>query len=309
MINKNPTVSVIIPTYNYADYLPEAIESVLKQTFRDIEVILVDDGSTDNTPQIVQKYLTNPLVHYVRKENGGQASAKNRGIIESTGEFIAFLDADDIWFSNKLELQLQLFGKNPHTGVVYSRRIYIDPSGKPLPTIQRKLHRGSILNKIYITNFVCFSSSIVRKNCFQRLGLFDEKLRFSEDYDFWIRVASLYDFDFVDSPLVYYRTGHTSTQQSRDKEQVYAIILGIMRRYASRPNSGVSIFSRLYAFSDTHKNMAFYYRGYKPFKKVLQTYVTSILYFPLNIWAWLFLIHYILEYISSKGLKICKWRT
>jgi glycosyltransferase involved in cell wall biosynthesis len=306
MCEKNPIVSVIIPTYNYAQYLPDAIDSVLNQTYKDFEIIVVDDGSTDNTSDVILQYLSNPCLRYIRKENGGQASAKNRGIIESKGEFIAFLDADDIWFSNKLELQLQLFGKNPHTGVVYSRRIYIDPSGKPLRTNQPKLHRGSILNKLYVTNFVCFSSSIVRRVCFQRLGLFDEKLRFSEDYDFWIRVASSYRFEFVDLPLIYYRTGHSST--SADKDKVYDTVLEIMRRYASQSNYRIPFLTRMYGFSDTYKNMAFYCRKNKRFKKVLGTYLVSIIYFPVNIWTWFSLVHYIIDYISSGGFKICKWR-
>lgn len=284
MINKNPTVSAIIPTYNYANYLPEAIESVLKQTFMDIEVIVVDDGSTDNTPQIVKKYLTNPLVHYIRKKNGGQASAKNRGIIESKGKFIAFLDADDIWFPRKLEKQMPLFS-DPKVGVVYSKRILIDEQGREKPFEHPKLYRGNVLNQIFINNFVCFSSSIIRTECFKKYGNFDESLPMAIDYDLWLRIGVNYHFDNVNEPLVKYRFGHS--HMSVNKEKRFECAWRVMNAFLQNPSLKRHLYwwVPLYAKAHIYGNMGNYYLSKKKWP-ALKYFVTSLRYNPFYLFSW-----------------------
>jgi len=219
----------ITATYNYGHYLPEALDSILAQTFADWESIIVDDGSTDNTPEVVQPYLKDPRFRYIRTENRGQPAAENTGLTNSQGRFVAFLDADDSWMPAKLERQLPLFSQRGDVGVVYSQKTVIDPHGEVISRPPRRLCRGRILASIFRDNFVTFSSAVVRREVFDRIGMFDERCHHASDYDFWLRVAPYYDFDFVDEPLVKYRTGHANLT-SRGETQIRTA-LRIMDRF------------------------------------------------------------------------------
>lgn len=216
--NSSPKVSIVITCYNYAHFLDNCINSVLNQTFKSHEIILVDDGSTDNTNEIVQPYIDNYGVKYIRQINQGQANAKNRGIFCSSGDLIAFLDADDIWESNKLEKQVPLFS-NPEVGVVYSRCKHIDSEGRQLPIkISDKYLepcRGEVSKFLIYDNFIPFSSAIVKRGCLEHLGRFDEDLSMGIDWDLWLRLSTEYHFDFCDEHLLQYRVGH-SGQMSKN---------------------------------------------------------------------------------------------
>jgi glycosyltransferase involved in cell wall biosynthesis len=224
-----PAVSVVIATYNYGRYLAGAVESALGQTFRDFEVIVVDDGSTDDTGEVIAPYLRDPRVRYERTDHVGQPAAKNNGIGLARGRLIAFLDADDVWLPEKLEKQVALLRADPAIGVVYCRRLLIDEQGRSLAFEQPVLHRGRVLEAMFRTNFVCFSSALVDRRVFMHVGLFDESLPLAIDYDLWLRVATWYSFDYVDEPLVQYRTGHASL--SRRAEERLTVAFGIMRRF------------------------------------------------------------------------------
>jgi glycosyltransferase involved in cell wall biosynthesis len=224
-----PGVSVVIATYNYGRYLAEALESVLGQTVDDLEAIVVDDGSTDDTGAVVAPYLNDPCVRYHRTDHVGQPAAKNIGIRLARARLVAFLDADDLWLPAKLEKQLALLKANPTLGVVYCRRSLVDESGRPLEYEQPSLFRGRVLEAMFRNNFVCFSSAVVHRRVFKHLGLFDESLPLAIDYEFWLRAASWYAFDYVDEPLVRYRTGHASL--SRRTEERLKVAHGIMHRF------------------------------------------------------------------------------
>jgi glycosyltransferase involved in cell wall biosynthesis len=205
-----PAVSVVVATYNYGRFLPETLESVLGQTFADLELIVVDDGSTDGTSHILRPYLRDRRVRYFALGHLGQAPAKNIGVQRSRAPLIAFLDGDDVWQPAKLDRQVTLFREDPGLGVVYSRRWLIDAQGQFLEFQQPVLYRGFVLEKLFRTNFICFSSTLVRRDVFTRVGGFDESLPLAIDYDLWLRVARHCRFDYIDEPLVCYRTGHTS---------------------------------------------------------------------------------------------------
>ena len=208
-------ISVIIPAYNAEKYIAEALDSVLAQTYPIHEIIVIDDGSTDKTAEVVHRYinsrtreLANPLnLKYFYQENRGPAAARNSGIREATGEYIAFLDADDTWMPEKLARQIEKFNESPDAGLVHAKRIRIDESGAEQETRKRHIPEGFIFDSLLRDNFICCSSTLVKKQCFDDVGLFDEhrEIAKSEDYDMWLRIARQYQIGYVDLPLIKYR--------------------------------------------------------------------------------------------------------
>ncbi len=213
----NPEVSVILPTYNRAHLIKRAIQSVLNQTYQNFEIIVVDDGSTDNTEEIVRD-LNNQKIRYIRhNENKGAACARNTGIKVARGDYIAFQDSDDEWFPNKLERQMEVFKNAPlEVGVVYTgawlirnnKRIY-----RPLFTTKQR--EGNICKELFEERIAWMTTPvfIVRKECFNRLGLFEERLPSLSDWELWLRISKYYEFKYIDEPLVtqYYTANSIST--------------------------------------------------------------------------------------------------
>lgn len=197
-----PEISVIIPAFNSADYIGEAIRSVLAQTYTNFELIVVDDGSTDATPEIVREF--GHEVTYVRQENGGAASARNHGIRIAKGEFIAFLDADDTWEPDKLEKQINLFKDDPGLGMVFTENKLFDEEGEYCDSLDKKnrLMSGDLAQSIFMSSGVATPTVMVRSEVFRKLGTFEESLSQSEDDNMWIRITSNYKGMLIDEPLV-----------------------------------------------------------------------------------------------------------
>jgi glycosyltransferase involved in cell wall biosynthesis len=229
----NPTVSVVMATKNYARFLPVAVGSVREQTFADWELVIVDDGSNDDTPAAIKPFLTDPRIRYFRSDKLGQTRAKNLGIGLCRSSLIAYLDADDVWLPTKLEKQLAAFRTQPQTGVVFCRRILIDDAGNVLPPRPTSTpSRGHVLDRLFVQNFVCFSSAIMRREILSHIGVLDPQLDLAIDYDLWLRVAKHYTFDYVDEQLVKYRTGHGNL--SNKLMDRVTIALSIMKRAEMR---------------------------------------------------------------------------
>jgi glycosyltransferase involved in cell wall biosynthesis len=219
-------VSVIIPTYNYGHFLPDCLESVLGQTVLPDEIVIVDDGSTDNTPEIVQPYLSNPCIKYIRTENSGVSAARNTAINASSGEIIGILDADDKWRADKLELQLPLFEK-PKVGVVYSLSQPFDKNGPVTEYRRVSPRRGQVLDALMTNNVVPLSSALVRRECFEIAGMFNNSYGICADFDLWTRMSVRgIEFDYVNQPLMMYRIGHGSmiTNVSWKNREQHAIL-------------------------------------------------------------------------------------
>jgi glycosyltransferase involved in cell wall biosynthesis len=198
-------VSVVIANYNMGKYLPHAIDSVLAQTSPVYEINVVDDGSTDDTREVAQKYKDEKRVKWHFQENQGQAKAKNKGILESSGELIAFCDADDLWTHDKIEKQLPCFDANPAVGVVHTNFALMSEDGKVLHTPKRTYYDGWISGRLLVENFVNGMASIVRRECFSDVGLLDESLPMGVDYDLWLRISARYQFYFLDEVTYLYR--------------------------------------------------------------------------------------------------------
>jgi glycosyltransferase involved in cell wall biosynthesis len=199
-----PAVSIILPTYNRATLLPRAVTSALSQTCADFELIIVDDGSSDDTAAVVAAFA-DPRIVYVPRQHGGAAAAENAGLAVARGRLIGFLDDDDEWLPGKLAAQMAAFAdESPETGVVYTGRWRLRGGRRsygPSPRILRKngaIHREIVLR----TTFVPLVCALVRRECFAEVGGFDEALPTSNDYDLWIRMSRRYRFRYLPEPLV-----------------------------------------------------------------------------------------------------------
>lgn len=218
-----PKVSVVITTYNSMTYLPEALESVLRQTFTDFEVLLVDDGSSDSTVQWASG-LVEPRVRLISQENQGVCVARNTGIAYARGEYVAFLDSDDLWEPTKLEKQVRCLEDNPAVGLVHTWLALIDERGNLTGRDLASKAEGDVWKQIVQKNTVACSSVLARRCCFETVGVFDPNLRVAEDWDMWIRIAERYQFGLIKEPLVRYR------QRINSKSKNYPARLQDFRR-------------------------------------------------------------------------------
>lgn len=286
-MNTAPTISVVITCYNYGKYLEGCIFSVQAQTFTNHEIIVVDDGSTDNTADLMQLYATLPNFRYVRQKNQGQANAKNCGIRHAKGDFIAFLDADDLWEPTKLARQIDLF-RDPKVGVVYSLARYIDEAGGVIETGPAggylRPRAGEVSNWLFLDNFIPFSSSVVRRECFERFGVFDETIKMGIDWDLWLRFSTGYTFAYVAEPLLAYRVGHPG-QMSKNLEERQRCSDRIMTNFLKNHPGLVDKNTVREAYSYTFCNRGNYFRRVDP-KKSWKFFLSAILQRPFNSMAY-----------------------
>lgn len=236
-----PLVSVVIATYNMGQYIGQAIESVLNQSWDNLEVIVVDDGSTDCTQEIMQNYKENGKVIYIKNENQGQPKAKNCGIKNARGEFIAFCDADDLWEPNKLEIQMPLFSR-PEIGVVYSEVSNINPDNERfIRTNNEKRYTGKVTEKMLLENFVPFGTSVIRRACVEKNGMFDEQFRMGIDWDLWLRYSLDWEFAFTNERTYIYRIwdGQMSNNYRGRYKHAHLILEKFISQHGARVTKAV----------------------------------------------------------------------
>ena len=212
-MNSTPiAVSVIIPTYNSASTLAAAIESVLGQSFKGFEIIVVDDGSTDDTRSVLSEYIDQGKIIYLLQKNQGCGVARNNGARIAKGEFVAFLDGDDYWHAEKLAQQMEMFKKFPECIVCYTDAYEIDPYHAVIWEVRQstagKLRSGKILPHMVIQNFITLSSAMMKTELFRKVGGFTSvyNLMMFADYDLWLKLAPMGEFYPVQTPLVFYQT-------------------------------------------------------------------------------------------------------
>lgn len=198
-----PKVSVIITTFNRANYIRQAIESVFNQSYQDFEIIVIDDGSTDNTREILKKY--NNKIRYLFQENRGLAYSRKLGASLSKGNYIAFLDSDDVWLPEKLKIQVDTLDKDPELALVCSESYVINDSGEIVGHLKRTSRDKESYINLFERDFILTLTVIVRRQCYNDIGGFDETLLGVDDYDCWLRLASKYKFKYLDFPLSKYR--------------------------------------------------------------------------------------------------------
>ncbi|HSB70234.1 MAG TPA: glycosyltransferase [Candidatus Methylomirabilis sp.] len=201
-----PMVSVVIPTHNYAGFVREAIDSVLAQTYRDVEVVVVDDGSTDDTAAVLDAY--GARIRRIHQEQRGLPAARNAGIRASRGRLVGFLDSDDLWCAEKLGHQVPVLESTPSAGMVYcDTELFEDAAGTSLGRHGATVPHvsGQVLPALVLGNFILSPTPLVRREVLERVGLFDERLKSSEDWDLWLRIACGHEIAYVDRVLTRYR--------------------------------------------------------------------------------------------------------
>ncbi len=210
-------ISIIMPTYNRLDYICASIDSVLNQTYANLELIVVDDGSTDATRSGLEKYEEDPRFRYYYQCNQGQSKARNKGINEARGEFIAFLDSDDIWVLDKLEKQIVEAEKYPDCDIFYGDCIIIDANGAEISRKNMKKHSGYITRHLLKDNFVSMGTTLTRKHCFDELGGLSEKVQVADDYELWLRLSSKYKFYYSPQYYTKYRVMENQISSNKDR--------------------------------------------------------------------------------------------
>ena len=220
-----PLVSVIIPTYNRAHCLGRAVDSVLGQTFTDFELIVVDDGSTDGTGELLEAY--GERIRVIRQANRGVSAARNAGILSSRGEWIALLDSDDTWLPRKLERQVALFQSCPGALIGQTQEIWIRNGRRINPKKRHLKYSGMIFEKSLPLCLVSPSAVMLRRSLLEEVGLFDETLPACEDYDLWLRVTWKYPVHLIETPLIVKHGGHAdqlSAMPELDKYRIAALV-------------------------------------------------------------------------------------
>ncbi|MBN1870654.1 MAG: glycosyltransferase [Candidatus Omnitrophica bacterium] len=270
------TISVIMPTYNYAQYLSRAIDSVLAQTYKDFEIIVIDDGSTDHTKEVLRPYMDK--IRYVYQQNQGIAAARNRGIKEAQGKWIAFLDSDDSWVPEKLAIQADIMVKDPSVGLIYGKvtlfredgtRVEVYPTREPGRNAQELAER---------LGYLPTSTIMASKDLVLQVGLFDEDLPTSEDLDLWVRIARVAKIHEVDSPILARHYIHGSNITSNEMKMYEGWVkfhYKVLREY--KDISPAKIFRVL---TKNEYALARVYCGQKKFKQALCLARRAILRHP-----------------------------
>jgi glycosyltransferase involved in cell wall biosynthesis len=252
-----PMVDVIIPAYNAARYLPTAIESVEAQSFEDWRILLVDDGSTDDTAEVVAPYIERlgPKLKYIKQANGGLPAARNTAIRNSTAEFLALLDADDVWLPCRLAESLKIFEDRPRVGMSYGFIHLIDQEGRFLETLNgvQRHAEGNIAPYIYmrVVQLPCPTITF-RRRCVDEVGLFDETMRATEDRDMWFRIALKYEVGLVPHVIANYRTSPAS--MTTDPDRMLRAQLQFIEKHYGSPGCGWG--TRRFALSRCYRQRA-----------------------------------------------------
>lgn len=276
-----PLVSAIIPNYNYARYVGEAVESALGQTYPNIEVIVVDDGSTDNSLEVLEKYRDR--IKIIEQKNSGVCVARNRGVAESKGEYVAFLDADDVWLPEKIELQIDVFENDSTVSFSNTGAITIGTDGTQIgelsPGMTGRVTEGLLLFEQSVM-VAPASTGFIRKETFLALNGFDARLSTAADWDFCFRASLLGPFGFVDAPVVKYRL-HGNNMHGNISLMEKDMVLCYLKAFAANDPALARIRSRSYG--NLYRVLAGSYFRAGKYVDFLRTAAKSVWYRPAGI--------------------------
>lgn len=296
----NPKVSVIIPTYNRANLLPRAIKSVLNQTFKDFELIIIDDGSTDNTKQIVEDFQKRESkIKYVWQENsGGPANSVNSGLKIARGEYVALLENDDEWLPEKLEKQLEVFqcSKKKNLGFVGCNVLIINERAKTVEKEDLPSYDNNVFLKKLLAGKFFFNLSmlIFKRENLNKIGFFDKDLKLAADQDICLRMAKRYNFDFVPIPLVkVYIHGENVSRTSSYHHQLIEWL-----HMTEKHQDLYKKYPKIYSYRMKHLGTLYALLG--DCKLGRHFFISSITIYPLNLKSYL---NFLISFLGSKTFE------
>lgn len=270
-----PQVSIIVPSYNRAEFIPATLDSILAQSFKDFELIFVDDGSTDNTETILSKYTAqDPRIKYIKQANSERAIARTHGLQKAQGQYLALVDSDDIWYANKLEKQIEVLEAKPEIVFCYAAVNRINLDGKRVKTAPRQ-HQGFsdyIYLNLLIRNFIPSVTPIFRREVFDKVGAQNTEFIPYEDWDFWLRMSLEGKFFHIKEPLGDYRLHPGQSVKNTKADHIEKVTLGVLEQntdinnpklleYLTLTNCSIDEFleTRDNAFSEAHLRIAYWH--------------------------------------------------
>ncbi len=288
-----PKVSILIPCYNVAKYLPESMDSVLRQTFQDYEVIIIDDGSRDNIGEIVKQYIADypqVCIRYLHQENSGLSMARNLGVKHAMGDYLALLDADDKWTPEHLRKSVSVLDEFPEVGLVHANISRFTSSGQDLGVPQRREEflSGEIFEHIFLRRADISCPTVVfRKSCIESVGPFDANLARlgCEDRELWLRIAQKFKFKYIPEVLAYYRVSPDS--MSRNVEKMFAARIYVVNKFFPE-NFHHPL--RDQALAKIHRDLGDELLVAQQYPVARQEYRKSLAYRPFQFWTWLNLL-------------------
>lgn len=299
-----PIVSIVIPAFNAEKYIRESIDSILTQTFKNYEIIVVDDGSTDGTRIIIQQSY--PSVRYFLQKNGGPAKARNVGIKEARGEYIAFLDADDFWLPTKLEKQIQYFNQHPEVSFIFTENSMFDEKGIVRHTLQKRdrLLKRDIVRSIFMSSYLATPTVIVRKTVFEEVGYFEENLFAAEDDNMWMRIAMKFKVGLIDEPLTMVRINRGSLTHNMEniKRGVIGHLELLEKKYPDIERHLGKLINRKY--SSLHLSVGYDCFSRNQLKEARIEFKNSLRHWKFNLQALLYLGS---TYLPTNMVKIVKY--
>lgn len=230
ILNNKPLVSIIIPSYNHENYIKDTIESIVNQTYKNIELIIIDDGSKDNSIKVIEKLNLKYEFLFIKRENRGLCETLNEGISLSKGKYIAICASDDIYLENKIEIQVDFLENNLNYSMCYGKIIKFADNGEKKFSDNRKCKSGKIFYDLMRTNFVPAVTQMYRKEIFNEVGYFDKNL-WIEDWDMLLRIAYKYEIGFIDEYLALYRMHENNMSGNNNVKKMYKNELQILEKW------------------------------------------------------------------------------
>ena len=283
-------VSVLVPSYNAARYLSQAIDSALNQTFQDFEIIIIDDGSTDNTREIVERYLKRApdKIRYIYQDNQGLARARNTGLRHARGEYVALLDADDVWLPARLEETVKILDADSSAGIAHANITRISETGDKLDTPRRDARylSGYIFENIFLRDaHLSCPTVLFRRKCCEEVGGFDPGLTRlgCEDRELWLRISQKFKIQYIDKVLALYRVSGKS--MSQDKEKMMQARMYVIDKFC--PADGGNRQLRRKALAKIHHDLGDELLFEQKFKDSQRQYFKSITLNPFSAWSWI----------------------
>lgn len=274
------TISVIIPVFNGEKTIAKTIDSVLHQSFTDLEILVINDGSTDSTEQVVKSFQDS-RIKILSYSNAGLSASRNRGIEQASGDFVSFIDADDLWTEDKLQAQYESLMQNKKAVVAYSWTNYIDANNKIIKAGMKVTFEGDVFARLLVSNFLENGSNpLIYRHVFNNVGGFDESLKAAEDWDMWLRLAAEYEFACVQKAQILYRVSHNS-MSTKLKQQELASLKVVDKIYKHCRAENLKHIRKI-TLAHIYKYLTF--KSLEKRNKIMPNFLS--IYFLINCWKY-----------------------